>query len=393
MKFYQAMKYISCIVIVVSLNHTIHAEIQSKISGGFNFASGFRMDNNTEKKSITTYNDDRGFFTDAKIYAESSYHIDDKSIVGGVIYLHTTTQAQSLSTYSHIYYISQLGKFEIGSPLNAALKMQMEALSLVKAGEAWQYFVNFPDLQYPSSLFLALPYSTLDNERINELARKLSYFTPPIANKFQFGISYIPDTGNLGSLSPSDTPSQESSDTSSARPSYISHFVKDAIAYSFSFTNEISDDINYKLILSGEYIGPSKNSEDAHSISPNKFSKFNSLNIAGILSYGPVSCAVSYSNFNHTLTALEMQANVSNAFSVNTLIAYDQGPVGASIQLRYSNYCNHAISLLSLSSDYQVLPGLKSYAELSTYDAQYTPASDIKTQKGSILVVGMKVSF
>lgn len=399
MQYHQAIKYISYIVIFVGLQHNIHAQMQSKIGGEFNFASGFHLDDNTEKNYITTYNTDQGFWTDAKIYADASYKIDDEKIVGGFIRLNTTTQSSSFSPYSHIYYLSNIGKFEIGSPLNVSSKIQMEALSLVKAGESWQYFINFPDSQYPSSLFMTLPYSDVDNTKRQELARKISYFTPKIGNTFQLGISYIPDTANIGSLSPSTAPAavEYSYIINDTQTATISNVVKDAIAYSISFENEVSDDINLKLILSGAYGNPANKAIVTTEGSTDKdeitLSQLNSWNIGGILSYGPFSYSTSYSNLNQSLTSKEIHTSARDAFYWNTVISYNQGPVEATIQFHYSNYLDNIISLLSFSSDYQILPDLKSYVEISMYDAKYLAKESVQIQKGTMLVVGIKVSF
>jgi hypothetical protein len=381
---------------LIQIRYSYASHVEAKVSGSFDFSSGTVFYKKNEKKNT----DPKFIFlTKACFYSDIKYIIDkaiDKANFVGLYLNIKPTAKASFTSGSYIYSTSKLGKFELGSPKEAGKKIQITSLNLAKS-KSWESFVNLKDLKYKNASFITGTKIQINKDsKHNEFSRKISYFTPKLFDKIQFGISYIPDSENIG-YGPQNmaNPTKYTYYMDDGLKAEIHSSLKNAISYGVSFENSLTENVDFKLAFDGKYGKPAKKAEIKPKNGPSKevnLSDFNIYNIGGIITRGCFSYSASYGNLNKSLTSEQIHKNNRDSSWFGLGIAYDQGPVGAAINYYNSDNMGSKLSLISFSTDYKIRKGLKTYFETSFYKTEINEKKDSKNS-GTILVLGMKVSF
>ena len=383
-------KIILSFILTLSITHNILANFETKLSGGFDFASGTLFDKKENDKNNFTFSS-KGY-----LFLNNKYQFDNQNIIGLNINANITAQ----STYpsgSYIHFTSDFGKFEFGSTKCAGKKMQITALDLAKS-KSWSDFVSLEDKKHKNANFIIGTKLLIDKDsKHNEYSRKISYFSPKILDKIQFGFSYIPDSENIGYASQKTSHewinNHHMKDGSVAK---INSSVKNAFSYGVSFESPLKVGSDLKIVFNGKYGTPTKKAEIKKkdgSIETQLVSDLNSYNMGAIITDGSLSYSASYGNQNKSLTSELIHGMNRDSSWFGFGIAYDQGPVGAAINYYNSDNRGNKISLISFSTDYRISKGLKTYFETSFFNTKIPTEKEDKKTNGTILVLGMKVSF
>ena len=250
MNYIKTIKKLSIIAIMIT--HNSYATMDFDLSGGFQFFSGdvFDLEKNQNKKK----KDLRAprFMTKGHISVKGKHKLDDESSIGADINILTTAKP-SFNNGTYIYYDStKFGRIELGSMKDAGRKMQITSLS-VSTSQAWKYFAPLQDSDYPNASFITNTQVFINKDSKNhEYSRKFSYFTPKIGDKLRVGISYIPDSENIGGgLINATHPNNYKYKLDDGSLATISSAVKNAICYGVSYESNISDVIDFKIALNG----------------------------------------------------------------------------------------------------------------------------------------------
>ena len=214
----------------------------------------------------------------------------------------------------------------------------------------------------------------------SEDATKISYFSPKYQNH-QLAISY---TFNA----------QKNGFTQIANQNYNSLPIQQIISLAWLYEQDF-DNINLKLSATSEQGKVNKKQANLHNL--------NSYDFGVIVSYFGIKLATSYGFWGKSLQArtgiyaCNYQANLSlnqqnctntgsakfgNAYYHSYGIAYNLGPIGASLTNFNSNLQNNRYTATSLGFDYKIKKNLLSYIEFTNFKFKINnpKASDIVNQ-------------
>lgn len=416
----------SFLVALLSLAATLPAaadlpnDTELKLEGMFNFEAGVR----SQKKlpagnNITGNNKNSGINTFAFFAATALRKADDFEY-GAKVVLQPTAQASSgvSGGGSHIFLINEkLGKVELGSGFDAASQMIVTGLDVARgSGDGWSEYAYFDKDMYtspsPYGFFLGSSAFKKDN---SESSRKITYLTPKLGEVFTFGISYIPDTGNMGSTSMGNTDYYTKdklrtieTDTHKYTEQKTS---KNAVAVGVSLEHDLAEDVAIKVAVTGEYgkaakggvretidpTDPDKKKIVSGSAVNYKLSSMRTYNIGAVLTYGNFSYGASYGDVKG-FTSREVDGNKRNTRLYSTAVGYTQGPVGVSLSYLLTDTRKNKVDAITVGTDYKLAPGLVPYAEVTYFKGRMHKLpvfNDPKkyTTKGTIALIGMKLKF
>jgi hypothetical protein len=380
-------------VFITGFINNTYSDFLIKPYGSVDFSSGTLFNNEDEKK-----NDKQNFvfFSRATLGINGKYQFDNKNTAGISCNLKTTALT-SKSLWSYIYLSSDIGRFEFGSQKDAGKKMQIESSNLAKS-KSWKFFAPLQSQKNRNEAFITTTEVFDKRSIIYKPGLKISYFTPKILDKIQFGISYIPDSPNTG-YGPVNkkNPSKYNYFMDDGSVATIDTSIKHAISYGVSFEHNISDGVDLKLAFNGIHGKPSKEAiiknKDKSKKQKVEVSNLNSYNFGTIITNGAFAYAISFGSFNKSFTSELIQGKDRDSYWLGLGTSYDQGPVGAAINYYKSNDHGNELTLKSFSTSYQIARGLKSYFEISLFNKKSANKPKEKRDDGTVLVLGMKVSF
>lgn len=380
-------------------------DVTMKLEGLLHFQSGFRNQNKLvgEEKNVSNQREGFGFFTEAAIMALAQKQQDEVKY-GAQIILMPSTKVKTTSSYngSHLFLESEFGKVELGSPFDASTKMMIGGYDIAAGtGDGWGRYAKLDGAHMKSSGMapefvdyygkdLIGDYQTKTG-MINdstEPPRMISYFTPKFSS-IQVGISYIPDTNNVGGAA---------LDKEGIKSDTINKNLQDVVAGGVSYEYHVSDGVDLKLAVTGQY---SKRSKKAPIVTTDvqtfNLNPLKAYNVGGILTYGNMSYNLAYGSMGNSLTSSGYNHNGRDTSYYGGAIAYGQGPLKSSIAYFQSNQYKNKLNFISVATEYSIMPGLLPYAELSYFQAKGKPsyvlgASD-KKAKGTIVLIGTKLKF
>jgi len=339
---------------------------------------------------------------------------------------------------SHIYLESSYGRIEAGSPIDAASNMLIDSSEIASAtGGDWDRYAKFDSADLKQGYDFGPSFATfgeffLDSKLVsavenrpysNEPGRRISYYTPKFdfgkGAKVQVGISYTPDSSNTGA----DDPNKNSTGVEIkkigrngvATNEYFKFdkSVKDAISGGVVLEQNISDGVDLKLALTGEY-GKASNVEkyDNTNNSPDplkaasdtqnklgtyKLKDLRTYNIGAILNAGNFSYAASFGSLGKSLTTPEFHRTGRETTYYTGGVAYKQGPFTTSLTYFRSDQYKNTVDCVTIGTDYKLAPGFKPYAEISGFSLKGKPEydRDLKKKKtrGTIALIGAKLSL
>ncbi len=170
------------------------------LKGGLDFSCGYYKHNHSANTTVSAHQKRMGLNSTAYFYVDAQNTTDAGFTYGAQIGIETSAR-NTRKVSSFLYTISDSGKIELGSNKSAVNAMKITGYSNACANaDLWDvwvrtdpankgglYILNFGN-------FLDAKTRTMPKE---EYSRKITYYTPKLGN-FQLGISYIPDTSNVG---------------------------------------------------------------------------------------------------------------------------------------------------------------------------------------------------
>jgi hypothetical protein len=401
---------------------SVQSSLTLKLEGVFDFQSGFRKQGKLkgDEKNVSDNRGNFAFATSSAFSATVSNEVDGVKY-GAKIVLLPTTKAKGSVGYngSHLFLESDYGKVEVGAPHDAGAKMRLLGNDVAAGPGAWDAYSKFgEEVKYKglATEFGVFPDYFFDRDfktkigRLNdgtEPARKISYYTPEF-NGFQFGISYIPDSGNVGGASSAPGVDSKSGIITAQLDSVkdqhymvINRNVKDAFSLGLSYKCNIADGIDLKLAVTGEYGKPatkikefdkSKAADDAKDkpVAEHKLSALKTYNIGAALTYGNFGYSVSYGSLNKSLTSKQYHKTGRDTKYYQGAVAYTQGPIKTSVTYFKSNCFKNTVDAVTLGTEYKMLPGLLPYAEIAYFQAKGKQFSCCT--KHSMLYVGAYIA-
>jgi hypothetical protein len=410
------------------------SDLKVNISGYADFQAGLRNQNHLVgvEKNVSENRKGFAFYNSAAIVANVSNKVNEVEY-GGKIVLVPTAKRKGSPNYngSHIYMESDFGRIEAGSPFSASSTMMIDGSSIAAGTfDDWARYVDFsvshlmqtspldPSFATFAEFFLDSKLTTaLDNRTYSsEPARSVAFYTPKFnvteATKIQAGISYTPDSSNTGADNPDTHSSGVSTRTVNASvtptSTAISHFkidstVKDALSGAIAIDQNISDGVDFKLAISGEY-GKAAGKAKQFTLKDNevaaqefKLSNLRTYNIGAILNVGNFSYAASFGSLGKSLTTPAFHKTGRKTDYYTGTVAYKQGPFAASVSYFKSDQFKNTVDAISIGTNYQLAPGFKPYAEISGFSLKGRPEFNNELEKkktrGTVALIGAKLSL
>jgi hypothetical protein len=292
------------------------------------------------------------------------------------------------------------GKLELGSDKSAAQKMQISGYNVTCAvGNGWDMFAKTsrnPDLYGYVNSFGNFLDSKARIKNKTEFARKITYFTPKINigadTNLQLGLSYVPDSTNTGNGDVYD--SRVHSLVSASKYSFE---VQDGFSYGVKLSTK-NDTTRASLAFTGEKGHVKAYDKRTRTRSPIKFHDLNNYLIGGEISYDKVAFAISYGNYNKSLTSRLVDKLGLETYIYGTGIKYADKKYSIALNHLYSNHKKNILLAESLSVEYNVTYGIKWYSQLTIYQTKGRIVDNNNIMKfekinGNLLVSGIKISI
>ncbi len=423
------MKKISLPFIALILSSSIYQplasdELDLEIGGKFDFQSAMRAHNNfkedEDKTKFNLSNNQNRFAysTKSEITVDASKELESGLSYGAKIAIQPSTSPSMNNSYLYMKY--KLGTLHYGTNSDAMTSLSKTAFNLTRSASWSGYAVLDPnkrDIEYITAPGFVSDELSLPSSQA-EKARKVTYYTPEY-NGFQAGISYIPDTQNVGNKSPKnkllekpENNSKKASDkTNSERdPKFDKKNGEIGPQGTYPVINAVSGGVNYKyqtendlgieLAITGEY-GSSVYKEREDLLS---------YNLGGILSYKGLSCGISFTDWRNSLLLKEASDKYSS-YIITAGAGYETGPFGAGIVYLHSDRYGNKLNGVNVSLDYKMAPQLTSYFEFTYFSTSVGNQSMFEVnrneedkkeeeklgkepdRKGSIIVLGTKLNL
>lgn len=393
------------------------SETELKLEGMFDFQAAARNQKKLPAGNNLTENHKNSSIDTYAFFAVTALRKADDFEYGAKIAVQPTAQAASSVSYggSHIFLINErLGKIELGSGFDAGSQMMITGLDAARGtGDGWADYAYFDEHVYTSSspwaFFLGSSAFKKDN---TESSRKITYFTPKLGEVVTIGISYIPDTGNMGSMGMgnADHVTKKARVINTGTYKYTERKTsRNAVSVGVSLERDLAEDVAVKVAVTGEYgkaakpgvretVDTANAKEVVEGSAVNyKLSSMRTYNIGAILTYGNFSYAASYGDVKG-FTSREVDGNKRGTRLYSTAVGYTQGPVGVSLSYLLTDARKNKIDAVTIGTDYKLAPGLVPYAELTYFKGRmhkYPVFNDPNkyTTKGTIALIGMKLKF
>ncbi len=409
--------------------------IKIKAYADFEAASRNQSKLKGDEKNVSKNKKQFAFYNSAAMLADLSNEVNDITY-GAKIVMVPTAKKKGGSAFNgtHIYVQSDFGRIEAGSPVNAAKKLMVSDGSISAGSSNWDRYADFsvgylkngsevgPSFATMSEFFLGnkLTSNIDDRKYSTEPARAIVYYTPKFelgsSTKVQAGISYIPDSSNTGA----DSHSKHSSGVSTRKLNAsdaatitgvvgadkdhkfeVDRTVKDAFSGGIVLEQNLSDGVDAKIGVSGEYgqaAGKIKLlNKDGDTVKELKLKNLRTYNIGAVLTVGNFSCGGAFGSLGKSLTSAEFHRTGRDTTYYSSTVAYRQGPFAASVSYFKSMQFKNTVDAITIGTDYKLAPGFKPYAEFSTFATKGRPEfrKDLEKRKsrGTVALIGAKLSL
>lgn len=299
---------------------------------------------------------------------------------------------------SHIFIKGEFGNIELGLPTPVAEKMKIGDGSV-----PFEYFKESTEyLKQKKEQDLSL--LTGDGHLLGDDLRTINYYTPEFTlsdntTKMQLGISYTSDSSNTGAGS---KPDKKEIGLSNLHRFEINKSVADAVTAGVKLEQKISNDISLKLALTGEY-GKTKGkaekyvSKDDKDPLKYKLAKLRSYNIGGELKFSDFIFNACYGNLGKSFTTPEFHKSGTKSHYYNVGVAYKYEKTTAKLSYFDSEQYKNKASSVNVNISHILAPGLKPYAEISSYTLKGKPEfhSELKSKsaRGVVALLGFKLKL
>ncbi len=405
---------------VKSDKFNVESDLKIVLKGFAHFQAGLRNQSNlaSAEKKVSTNKENFAFYSDTAFTAEVSNEVDDVTY-GARIVLVPTAKRKGGGDYSgsHLFIESNFGRVELGSPNPPSSNMMIDgAYDAAGTFCDWTRYANSApsSIQQGSKIkptFASSGDFFLDDKLIPdaEPARSIVYYTPNFdlteTTKVQVGVSYIPDSSNTGDISLTNDSTKNIDDhkiETDIKEIKINKNVKNVITGGISLEQNISDGIDLKVALTGEF-GKSAGKVTKTMTDPtlvpieSKLSDLRTYNIGAVLNVGSLSYGLSYGSLGKSLTSTEYHKTGRKTDYITGAVAYKQGPFGASVGYFKSNHCKNTLDAITIGTHYQLAPGFKPYAAITGFSlkgrTEFNPELPKKKTRGTVALIGAKLSL
>lgn len=305
----------------------------------------------------------------------------------------------------YIYVENGAGRFEIGANdgVNSTFALGAPKIAKGAGGIDGDYgsWIPYVATGGPNNVILqdtflitpALPYAAYNQRKAN----KITYYTPTY-NGFKGGISYLPDSIVQGTVYEA--------------LSFKGDGFKNVVEAGLSYENKF-DEVSLGLSLNGQ-TGQTRDSY-INSISI-PLNKLGAWEVGGQVSYDAFTLAASYGDWTSSGTLKNVAANtpskIANFWTAGLAYEYqDKGGMSLTYvqSERRGAFSPSAISYIaanqsifdattnqynafSIGGEYKVMEGLMPYAEFTSFNYN-SNLVDVKVNKGSVVLAGVKLNF
>ena len=201
---------------------------------------------------------------------------------------------------------------------------------------------------------------------------KITYYTPRFSG-FQLGVSYAPDLANRGQL------------TNRIQNLPTGFTAQDIVEGGVNYENQF-DQIGFAAAATGEV------AKVGNPITGGGFNDLRAWNAGAKVTFAGFSLAGSYGDWDDSF-----DVNGTNAYYYTAGLAYEAGPLGASVTyLNSDNKGNggqdNKFQDISVGVDYKLAPGLTPFAEYTYYDIDPSNVPNGENQ-GNVVIIGSELSF
>ena len=410
----------SALANVESNKYQVVSDLNVKLGAYAAFEAGGSRQSHlkSSEKNLSANRDGFLFYNDTALFATISNKHEEVEY-GGKIILVPTAQRKNIPSYngSHIFIKSEFGHIELGSPIPVAQNMMISDGSVpgkyIKktSSHLKQNKEHGPSFLTGDGHFLGDNIvADFDKAKYsNEPPRTINYYTPKFAlgntTKVQLGVSYTPDSSNTGAGG-----ANEKTTSSAIKKVGIDNLhkfeidksVADAVTAGIKLEQKISDDINLKLALTGEYgntKGKAKKyiSEDDKNPLEHKLANLRSYNIGGELKLSDFTFNACYGNLGKSFTTPEFHKSGTKSHYYNAGVAYKYGQTTTKLSYFGSEQYKNKVSSVKLNISHILAPGLKPYAEISSYTLKGKPEfhNELKSKstRGTVALLGLKLTL
>ena len=410
----------SALANVESNKYQVVSDLNVKLGAYAAFEAGGSRQSHlkSSEKNLSANRDGFLFYNDTALFATISNKHEEVEY-GGKIILVPTAQRKNIPSYngSHIFIKSEFGHIELGSPIPVAQNMMISDGSVpgkyIKktSSNLKQNKEHGPSFLTGDGHFLGDNIvADFDKAKYsNEPPRTINYYTPKFAlgntTKVQLGVSYTPDSSNTGAGG-----ANEKTTSSAIKKVGIDNLhkfeidksVADAVTAGIKLEQKISDDINLKLALTGEYgntKGKAKKyiSKDDKNPLEHKLANLRSYNIGGELKLSDFTFNACYGNLGKSFTTPEFHKSGTKSHYYNAGVAYKYGQTTTKLSYFGSEQYKNKVSSVKLNISHILAPGLKPYAEISSYTLKGKPEfhNELKSKstRGTVALLGLKLTL
>lgn len=393
------MKRFGLILLSASIlsSSAIASDLSVKLMGGFDFQAGylksnapsFNPKNISEHPNYISHNQkNHAFSSTANMAIEVKNTLDNGFIYGAKIGLETSAKS-SRKHQSSIFIESEAGRLEFGSDKSAMTKMRITPFTIAAAtAGSWDGWVKgdpIGQIPYVTNFTNFLDAKMRLPGKI-EYSRKITYYTPEYKG-FQIGISYIPDSSNVGY---GDI--KENVNHTPIMSDYY-YSVKNGFAGGITYNTNLSD-VAMKISAVGEIGKVISRPKNPSVTLPSKIRKLKNYTVGVEFDYQNFSIASSYGDYMRSFTSSSDPNPSTEMYGLGA--AYKFTKLKTSIAYFTSKHRKNAISAASFAVDYKVAPGLLPYAEITSFNAKGRSLSSIgdkKNHKGVLIISGIKLEF
>jgi hypothetical protein len=362
-----------------------------KLLGGADFQVGHYTRDADAHKNVSADKKYIAFNNTAYIAADAKNTLDSGLIYGAQIAL-TTAAKNSRSLSSYLYIESGAGKWELGSNKSAygAMKITGYTGACATAG-GWDIWTRTDPINR-GGVYITNFGGFLDPKLRSgghvEYARKITYYTPELKT-FQLGISYIPDTTNVGGQSFSIP-----EDHDPLRTKRYKIDIKDGVALGITHKYQFTNNVKVRTAVVGESGKPVQGIVTG--VPRSKWKKLRTYTIGTTISCNSFTFSAAYMNYMKSLTSKDVDTLGRNTHVYGATLRYNQTDKWAySLSHFTSKHKASNMNATTLATEYKIVPGLVPYAEVTFYKTRGKHLANTQIvndgHKGTLVLLGAKI--
>ncbi len=367
-------------------SHGLRDRLAGEVKDGVSVGGFIRSQANIIDQDLNE-GDPRDFtlMNDTEIHLRYQGRADNGLIYGAVVELEAdVTEAfkeeGENADKTYIYLKSSAGKLELGNNSDAGHHLSVNPSKLAKAtggihGDT-EELVLFPEEEeegggeeeghHHARDFITQPSLPVASvHEIREDATKITYYSPRFEG-FQFGASFIPDTGNGGTAAGFTSDGDEDD-------------YENVINLGAQYQGQVNDvDVGVSII--GEF----GEAEDAAQ------EDLSAYEVAVELGYHGVTVSGSYGDLGDSGYAVSDTYDDAHYWAAGA--AYDTNSAGFSVTYLDGEFKENTTQLVSLGAEYYLAPGLTPYVEANFVELDHHDA-DVEDNDATLFLAGVAVQF